>query len=141
MAAHAPLVSAPKLPTATRAVASQVGIRAREPLIPAESPSHARCAVARRLALFTHRCGGSAGFARGRTVFPFHPPAARPTDSWTRSKSARKPCDGQRRALRVVKKRASFAPLGLIISAESDRHHAGFHPRGDRYPVPGDERA
>jgi hypothetical protein len=33
--------SAPTLPTATRAAASQVGIRARERAIPAESPSHA----------------------------------------------------------------------------------------------------
>src|SRR5580658_1070480 len=114
MAARTPLVSAPKLPTATRAVASQVGIRAREPLIPAESPSHACCAVARRLALFTYRCGGSAGLARELTGFPFHPPAAQPTDSWTPAQSAREPRDGQRRALRAVKKRASFAALGLI---------------------------
>src|ERR1700733_11594240 len=114
MAAHAPLVSAPKSPTATRAVASQVGIRAREPLIPAESPSHACCAVARRLALFTYRCGGSAGLTRGLTGFPFHPPAVQPTDSWTPAQSAREPCDGQRRALRALKKRASFAALGLM---------------------------
>jgi len=33
--------SAPTLPTATHAAASQVGIRARERGIPAESPSHA----------------------------------------------------------------------------------------------------
>jgi hypothetical protein len=33
--------SAPTLPTATRAAALQVGIRARERGIPGESPSHA----------------------------------------------------------------------------------------------------
>jgi hypothetical protein len=33
--------SAPTLPAATRAAASQVGIRARERVNPAESPSHA----------------------------------------------------------------------------------------------------
>jgi hypothetical protein len=33
--------SAPTLPSATRAVTSQVGIRARERDLPAKSPSHA----------------------------------------------------------------------------------------------------
>jgi len=74
--------SAPTLPTATRAAASQVGIRARERGNPGRVAFPRRSAVARRLALFTYRCGGSAGFTRKVfTGFPFHPPAARPADS------------------------------------------------------------
>jgi hypothetical protein len=74
--------SAPTLPTATRAAASQVGIRARERGIPAESPSHAE-AQWHEDSPYSLTVAGAAPDLPFEvfTGFPFHPPAARPADS------------------------------------------------------------
>ena len=71
-----------RLPTATRAVTPQVGIRAREPLIPAESPSHAS-AQWHDDSPYSLTVAGAAPDSpiQSFTGFPFHPPAERPADS------------------------------------------------------------
>ncbi len=95
--AHAPPVSTPKLPTATRAVASQVGIRAREPLILAEVKAFHACFGQWHedspYSLYFSCCGAAPDSPQRLTGFPFHllrRPLSRRTPA-TRTQSAREP--------------------------------------------------